>query len=64
MKISEAKHPQGVCACAHVGDGPGSAHGGILGHGPCSHCDCMKFTWVKFTPYGQSRIQELRAKRK
>jgi hypothetical protein len=46
------KAPKSVCACGHQGDGFGSHHKGVTGHGKCRvpDCDCSKFTWSEFTP--------------
>ena len=40
-----------MCECGHPGDGEGSSHAGINGHGRCmvEGCDCIQFTWVRFT---------------
>lgn len=51
MKVKPFSGPKSVCKCGHVGDGERSAHGGIVGHGPCTvaGCDCAKFSWARFT---------------
>lgn len=40
-----------MCFCGHPGDGEGSSHAGIIGHGRCmvEGCDCIQFTWQRFT---------------
>ncbi len=40
--------PKSVCTCGRTGDGPGSEHGGITGHGGAE--GCFKFTWAGWTP--------------
>lgn len=49
--------PRSMCVCQHPGDGVGqdadgevSTHGGILGHGSCTACECFKFSWQEFLP--------------
>ena len=37
-----------VCICDHRGDGSASEHAGLLGHGSCKLCHCLKFTWRRF----------------
>jgi len=43
--------PKSMCRCGHTGDGPNSEHANAiaLGHGACTQCNCVQFTW-------QSRI--------
>lgn len=67
-KIQQATEPKSICLCGHTGDGPNSAHGGLIGHGPClvDDCACRKFTWASFTLYGQEmmdRARKLRPKK-
>lgn len=47
-----AENPKSVCQCGHTGDGANSEHDDSLqaGHGACFECECVKFTWTKFTP--------------
>jgi hypothetical protein len=42
-----------LCQCGHTGDRPHSAHGGLLGHGPCfvPGCACLKFSWHSWAPW-------------
>lgn len=40
--------PISRCICGHTGDGKNSAHAGPIGHGPCTFCQCQKFTWKNF----------------
>lgn len=42
------------CTCGHTGDGGLGEHDGLNGHGPCRVCDCRKFTWDRWTPYGEA----------
>lgn len=44
--------PKSICKCGHEGDGLGSDHAGLVGHGHCvvENCTCQKFTWKSWTP--------------
>lgn len=57
-KIDTIGSPKSVCMCGHDGDGPGSPHGGIIGHGPCyaSGCACKKFTWKAYNANGNALL--------
>jgi len=55
MNKKEFIRPKSICKCGHSGDGRKSAHMPldgpliIAGQGSCTKCDCVKFTWKKFT---------------
>ena len=44
-----------LCTCGHTGDsfpdGSKTQHAGMVGHGKCTMpgCNCVKFTWARFT---------------
>ena len=51
--------PKSLCYCGHTGDGPGSDHMGLNGHGRCvaaasdsygNPCRCNQFTWKEWLP--------------
>ncbi len=58
MKRESFKGPKSLCRCGHTGDGDGSEHGGIVGHGAClaHNCFCEKFTWNGWTAEFQARL--------
>lgn len=58
----EVTHPKSICVCGHTGDGPGSFHAGTIGHGFCLSvgCKCPKFTWDRFTDYGEKLMQQIK----
>lgn len=51
-----------TCSCGHTGDGTGSDHAGLIGHGPCNveGCDCKQFTWIDWLPGFKEYLAELR----
>lgn len=56
--------PKSICRCGHEGDGSRSAHSDTLqpGHGACNvpGCGCERFTWARFKPGFEARLERAR----